>query len=202
MAQHRSRRRQVRRWVDIALLVAFIAFVAAGLAAIASGRYQVRPVLSGSMQPGLPIGGVVITERVPVSGLQVRDVVVFHRPGQPTELVVHRIISLTPGPSGPIIQTQGDANTVPDPWKVSLRGPTAYRAVFSLPLLGYGAAWAHGPNGRVTLMSIGLLLVAGAAAGSLVQLRRKNTTKAGPVVEPADDGASPVASSAALRTRL
>ena len=140
---------------------------------VLSGRYQVRPVLSGSMRPGLPVGGVVITERVPVSSLHVRDVVVLHRPDQPQELVVHRIISLTPGPSGLIVQTQGDANDVPDPWKVTLRGGTAYRAIYTVPLIGYAAVWAHNPDGRRTLMAIGLLMIVGAAAVVLIARRRR-----------------------------
>jgi signal peptidase I len=169
--QHSPRFRRARRWLDNALLLLMLGLAALGAAAVISGSYQVRPVLSGSMTPGLPIGGVVVTERVPVSELQVRDVIVFHRPDKPEELIVHRIIALTPGASGPVVQTQGDANYLPDPWKVSLRGSTAYRAVFSVPLVGYAAVWAHGPAGRETLMVVGALLIVGAAAGSLIRLR-------------------------------
>ena len=163
-----SRSRQVRRLIDSALMVVVIGLFGLGAAAVISGDYQIRPVLSGSMRPGLPVGGIVITERVPTSTLQVRDVVVFHRPDKPAELVVHRIIELNPSAAGPIVQTQGDANTVPDPWKVSLHGTTAYRAVFSLPLIGYAAVWAHNPTGRQTLTLVGMLLVVGAAIGAVI----------------------------------
>jgi signal peptidase I len=163
----------LRRLVRNAVIVLVLGLVGIGVAAILSGRYQVRPVLSGSMRPGLPVGGIVITKQVPISSLQVRDVVVFHRPDYPQELVVHRIISLTHGPGGIVIQTQGDANNAPDPWKVTLRGTTAYRAVYSLPMVGYIAVWMHNPSGRRTLLGIGLLLVAGAATGSILSRRRK-----------------------------
>ncbi len=165
---------QVRRWVDVALVAVLVALAGAGATAVISGRYQLRPVLSGSMRPGLPVGGIVVTERVPVSSLQVRDVVVFHSPDQPQELIVHRIISLTPGPSGLVVKTQGDANTIPDPWTVSLRGDTAYRAVYSLPLVGYVAVWAHGPAGRLALMITGLLIILAAAASGLIARRRSD----------------------------
>jgi len=144
--------------------------------AVATGRYQVRPVLSGSMEPGLPVGGIVIIERVPIADLQVRDVVVFHRPDRPDELVVHRIIALTQSANGPVIQTQGDANTIPDPWTVSLRGTAAYRATFTLPVIGYAAVWAHGPTGRAALNVVGLLLVLGAVAGGLFRRLRPATS--------------------------
>jgi signal peptidase I len=176
----------VRRWVDVALVAVLVALAGAGATAVISGRYQLRPVLSGSMRPGLPVGGIVVTERVPVSSLQVRDVVVFHSPDQPQELIVHRIISLTPGPSGLVVKTQGDANTIPDPWTVSLRGDTAYRAVYSLPLVGYVAVWAHGPAGRLALMITGLLIILAAAASGLIA-RRRSTSRS----PQRDDGSSP-----------
>jgi signal peptidase I len=153
-------------------MVVLVGLVAVGAAAVISGHYQLRPVLSGSMRPGLPVGGIVITKRVPVASLQVRDVVVFHSPDQPQELIVHRIISLAPGASGPVVKTQGDDNSAPDPWTVTLQGETAYRAVYSLPLLGYVAVWAHGPSGRQTLMVTGLLLLLATAVGGLTALNR------------------------------
>ena len=170
--QRGPRFRRTRRWLDNALLLLVLGLAGLGGAAVISGNYQVRPVLSGSMRPGLAIGGVVVTERVPTSELQVRDVVVFHRPDHPEELVVHRIIALTHDSTGTIVQTQGDANDAPDPWKVSLRGSTAYRAVFSVPLVGYAAVWAHGTTGRETLMIVGAFLIVGAAAGGVISLRQ------------------------------
>jgi signal peptidase I len=124
------------------------------------------------MVPLLPVGGVVVTERVPIASLRMGDVVVFHRPDRPAELVVHRIVALTPGVAGPVVRTKGDANEVPDPWQVSLRGTTAYRASFSVPVVGYVAVWVHGPAGRQTLRVVGLLLLVGAGVGSLARYTR------------------------------
>ena len=135
------------RVVRLTAYVAVLGLLAVAVAAVVTGRYQVRPILSGSMAPGLPVGGIVVTQRVPISDVQVRDVVVFHRPDRSDELITHRIISLTSSASGPVIQTQGDANTIPDPWKVTMRGDTAYRAAFTVPVIGYAAVWAHGPIG-------------------------------------------------------
>jgi signal peptidase I len=170
--KHGPRRRTVRRWVNSVLIAVLVGLVGIGVGELVSGRYQMRPVLSGSMRPGLPVGGIVITKRVPIESLRVRDVVVFHRPDQPQELVVHRIISLKNAPSGPVIQTQGDANDARDPWQVSLRGSTAYRASFSVPLVGYAAVWTHGPAGRQTLTIVGGLLILGACGYGLVERRR------------------------------
>jgi len=160
------------RVVRLTVYAIVIGVLVVAVAAVATGRYQVRPILSGSMAPGLPLGGVVITQRVPITDVQVRDVVVFHRPDRPDELIVHRITALTSSAIGPVIQTQGDANTIPDPWTVTMRGDTAYRAVFTLPVIGYAAVWVHGPTGRLVLTVLGLLLVLGAAVAGLVRRSR------------------------------
>ena len=159
--------------------------------AVIFGNYQVRPVLFGRMEPMLHVGGVVVTEPVPMSTVRVGDVVVFHRPDQPHELMAHRIIALTPGPTGPIVQTKGDADRIPGPWKVSLRGPTAFRAVFSVPLVGYVAVWAHSLTGRDTLILVGLLLIVGAAAGSVIHLRRSARGATPRTDQPAPDACLP-----------
>ena len=193
--RHSPRSHRARRWFDNALVVLVLGLFALGAAAVISGDYQVRPVLSGSMRPGLPVGGIVITERVPTSALQVRDVVVFHRPDKPAELIVHRIIDLTPSAAGPILQTQGDANNARDSWKVSLQGATAYRAVFALPLIGYVAVWAHGPTGHQMLTFVGLLLIVGAAIGAVVtRLLAKRASPSTDTDQPAPDAAAPTSS--------
>jgi signal peptidase len=199
-AVHSSGPSRTRRLLSNLALVVVLAMAGLGAAAVISGQYQIRPVLSGSMRPGLAVGGVVVTERVPIAALKVRDVVVFHRPDKPEELMVHRIIGLTQGASGPVVQTQGDANTAPDPWTVTLRGTTAYRAVFSVPLIGYVAVWVHGSTGSRVLMAIGLTLIAVAVLGGVRQ-RRRTASRARDAAssrasavdgEPAQDGSEPV----------
>ncbi len=161
-----------KRPVRAAVLASICVLVAMAAAALLSGQYQVRPVLSGSMRPGLPIGGLVVTQRVPTSSLQIRDVIVFHPPGRPDELVVHRIVAMESGPDGPVVKTQGDANSAPDPWRITLHGPNVYRAAFSVPLLGYVSVWMHSPTGRRVLIAVGLLLVVAAAIGRPRRFRR------------------------------
>jgi len=170
--KHSPRPYRAWRRLGSAVMTAVLGLAALAAAAVVSGHYQVRPVLSGSMVPLLPVGGVVVTERVPMSSVRVGDVVVFHRPDRPAELVVHRIVALTPGAGGPVVRTKGDANGGADPWRVTLRGTTAYRAAFAVPVVGYVAVWVHGPAGRETFLVLGLLLLVGAAVGGLLQVMR------------------------------
>jgi signal peptidase len=171
---HASRR--ARGWRSLALAAALAVAVGTLGTALLSGAYQVRPVLSGSMRPGLPVGGVVITRRVAVASLQDRDVVVFARPDQPQEQVVHRITALTREPGGAVLQTQGDANDAPDDWRIRT-GSTADRVVFALPLFGYAAVWTHSPAGRRTLLISGLLLLAGAGTSGALTRRHDRLSR-------------------------
>ncbi|MHB8325436.1 MAG: signal peptidase I [Candidatus Dormibacteria bacterium] len=125
--------------------------------AVLSGSWTVTPILSGSMRPGFPIGGVAVSERVPMRSLAVRDVILFKNPYHPDVEMVHRIIQLKVSRSGqPVIKTQGDANSVPDPWTVTLDGRYVYVVQYTLPLLGYPAVYT---NHGVDLMVAGVILL-------------------------------------------
>jgi signal peptidase I len=120
---------------------------------------MVTPVLSGSMRPGLAVGGVVISQRVPVDSLAVRDVIVFSDPYKPSEQIVHRIVRITKNKSGQLqFNTQGDANTVRDPWTITIRGNDVYRVRWSVPLLGYVANSYQRHRGYY-LLGAGIVLI-------------------------------------------
>lgn len=173
-ARAHERPRGVLRTLVLALLVA--GFIMAAVA-VGSGQWQVRPVLSGSMRPGFPIGGVVVTERVPLSSLRVGEVAVFHPPGSSSVTYVHRIISLRPSRGAVVVRTKGDANLYPDPWTLKLHGKWAYQARFALPLLGYPAVWVHSPAGKRILIVIAGTLLASWSGLVVVDLRRKRALK-------------------------
>jgi signal peptidase len=144
----------IRRVFSILWFV--LAFCGLGLAGyqVAIGQWHATPVLSGSMRPGLQPGDIVVTHRVPITDLRVRDVVVFRPPDKADHLTVHRIVKLTVKGPTTSITTWGDANTVADSTISSLKGTTAYRVERVVPLVGYPAIWLQ--NGQRGLMVIGL----------------------------------------------
>lgn len=143
--------------------------------AVGSGNWEIQPILSGSMRPGFPVGGVVVVQRVPMSALRVRDVALFHPPGEPQITYVHRIISLRHSPQGLIVRTQGDDNVFPDPWTLHLRGQWAYQARFTVPLIGYAAVWDHSRSGHEDLLlGVGVLLVVVALVVIVSERRRRH----------------------------
>ena len=151
--------RAVRTVISYVLVLAILG--AAGIAAVAlvRGTWMVTPVLSGSMRPGLSVGGVVISQRVPVDTLHVRDVIIFRDPFKPSEQIVHRIVKITKGAGGKLLfNTQGDANNVRDPWTLSIQGDYIYRARWSVPLIGY-IAIAYQNHRGFFLLGAGILLI-------------------------------------------
>jgi signal peptidase I len=149
----------VRTFVAYVLLLAVL--VAAGVCAFAlvQGTWMVTPVLSGSMRPGLAVGGAAISQRVAVDSLHVRDVIVFSDPNKPSEQIVHRIVRITKNSSGQLqFNTQGDANTVRDPWTITIRGNDVYRVRWSVPLLGYVANSYQNHRGDY-LLGVGIVLI-------------------------------------------
>jgi signal peptidase I len=144
---------------------------------------MVTPVLSGSMRPGLAVGGVVISQRVPVDSLAVRDVIVFADPYKPSEQIVHRIVRITKNKSGQLqFNTQGDANTVRDPWTITIRGNDVYRVRWSVPLLGYVANNYQNHRGDY-LLGAGIVLILIAVStvlGTRQGRRRRHSRRASP----------------------
>ncbi len=163
-----KRTRWLRRAVHAGILLVIAVLCSVGIVAVGTGDWQIRPILSGSMRPHFPIGGVLVTERVPSSSLRVGDIAVFHPPGEPAITYMHRIVWLEREGRSLLIRTKGDANSSDDPWTLQVRSPAAYEARYVLPYVGYAAVWVHSSGGRRDLV----ILAAGSFAVCLTALVR------------------------------
>lgn len=79
--------------------------------------FSVFQVQSGSMEPEIPIGGIVIVHRKKPSDLKIGDVISFYSNDTTIsgEVNTHRIIEIKDSDSGEkIFRTKGDANDAPD----------------------------------------------------------------------------------------
>jgi signal peptidase len=172
-----------KKFVAMVFVVAILAAAGVGAWALEQGTWSVNPVLSGSMRPGFTVGGVVISQRIPVRELAVRDVIVLHNPSNPSEEMVHRIVQMTKGPNGQLlIKTQGDANPVRDPWTLTIHGNSVYKVRWSLPLLGYAAVAYQNHRGFVLLVT-GFLLILVALS---IIIRQRRIAKAPPALDDAE----------------
>lgn len=93
-------------------------------------------VLTGSMQPGLPPGTLVVVKPASADEIGIGSVITYQlKSGEPT-VVTHRVVGVSSANGEAIFQTQGDANNAPDdPWvrEVQVRGKLWY----AVPGLGY-----------------------------------------------------------------
>jgi signal peptidase len=168
----------VRTGIWSLLAVVVLAAVGFAVFSVLSGAWTVTSILSGSMRPGFPVGGVAVAERMPMDRLAVGDVILFQNPYQPSVEMVHRVIQLKAGDSGqPVVKTKGDANPVADPWTVTLHGKDVYVVQFTLPLLGYPAVYT---NHGVDLMVGGVILLMVVVGTVVERERRGRRDEAGP----------------------
>jgi signal peptidase len=136
----------------VLLAVAYIALAHLG--------FRAQPVLSGSMEPALPVGSLAVVR--PVDGDDVRrgDVVTFGHPKLPGALVTHRVVGVTRRGGELLLRTKGDANARRDSWVVRSRSDLA-REVLDVPLLGYPLTWASGSGARRVAFAIFCLALLG-----------------------------------------
>ena len=107
--------------------------------------YERYVIISGSMEPTIPVGSVVYDEVVPVEDLEVGDVITFVPPAEygVDDPVTHRIVQIvvadetSSAPGALVFRTKGDANEDADPWRMVLDGPEQARVVHHVPYVGY-----------------------------------------------------------------
>jgi signal peptidase len=119
--------------------------------------HHLEEVVTGSMQPVIPIGSLVVTENLPAGQLQVGDIMVFPNPNDTKLTIVHRIVWLSHDQSGDVlVRTKGDYNALPDSWTIK-RSATADadRVIEILPGAGTAAGYLQtiGFAGLVLLMA-------------------------------------------------
>ncbi len=152
---------------------------------------NVTPLLvvrSGSMEPVLNIGDVIMIETVRPEDIHVGDVVVFWNPWY-GNLVVHRVAHKTE--EG--VYTRGDANAGIDPWSpVSYENIVGRWTGFKIPYwlgIGYLSLFLSGeiypPYGMMLLMGL-IALNIFFALRSLVR-RRRDLKEEEPVSSPGRD---------------
>ncbi|HLG70856.1 MAG TPA: signal peptidase I [Chloroflexota bacterium] len=113
--------------------------------------YKTYTVLSGSMEPAIHTGSMLVALPVPPESLKVGDVIVYNR-SDVSESVTHRIVQVNNDKGRPTFVTKGDANGAPDSWTVQYNGNTAGKVVMSVPFLGYAYNAVASPRGRIVFL--------------------------------------------------
>lgn len=166
-ASRNQRKGQILQVVGVLLMV----IVAAACLSLAIPKllgYDIYVVVSGSMEPNIPVGSIVLCKEVENAQLQTGDVIVFTDPDRGTTPITHRVVSNDPA-TGSII-TKGDANERED------TNPVTYNHVIGkvamhIPRMGYTAAALTSVLGKIVA---GLLLL---EAWLLIEIGRRSKAK-------------------------
>ena len=132
--------RRLVRWMCSGILGATVLAVSAILIGSHFG-WQFNTVLSGSMEPELNVGGLVVVRPVEPERVSVGDVVAF-RTSSSRVFVCHRVVAVDTTDRAPMFTTRGDANETSDPDPV-LATDLAGRVVAHVPYLGSVSLAAH-----------------------------------------------------------
>lgn len=84
---------------------------------VSIGGYSLFRVVTPSMEPTLPVGALLLAEEVPISEVQVDDIVVFRSKQSDMlgAIITHRVINVLESANGEIfLETKGDNNNYPD----------------------------------------------------------------------------------------
>ena len=120
--------------------------------------YKLYIVLSGSMEPELHTGSLVIVKPADPIKLAVNDIITFRSLDNIDALITHRIVAINSG-ENLSFATKGDANDVNDPQSV-LAANVVGKVSFSLPYVGYVLNFARSKMGLLLLVILpGVVLI-------------------------------------------
>lgn len=116
--------------------------------------YQEMAVLSGSMEPNIPVGAIVYVKEVPFEKIEDGDVITYQLSG--STCVTHRVVDVNKQEQ--TLLTKGDANNAVDNSPVSAEQVLG-KAYFTLPLIGYISIYAKTPIGIGVICGLLIIII-------------------------------------------
>jgi signal peptidase I len=159
-----------RTFVEIALTIgALLGVVIAGFTMVAAHN-GMRPLVvrSGSMEPTIRTGSMVLVKRLEAADIKVGDVLTVERPDHTR--VTHRVVAIEHNGVTALLTLKGDANEDPDPVPIPVQ--YAHRVVAQVPVIGRAMAWLATAPGGFFLGCVSTL-----AARHMLRLRRSEARR-------------------------
>ncbi|GAB7094958.1 hypothetical protein JCM30237_21110 [Halolamina litorea] len=135
-------------------------------------------VLSGSMEPSIGTGDVVIVADTPPERVATDDVIAFDRVAGDQKRTTHRVVEVVDRDGDRYFRTKGDANEEPDGRLVpadALIGTVR----FSIPEVGWLFSFANSDTGVLTFVAVPGFLLAASELWGLVTAARDDGTDGG-----------------------
>jgi signal peptidase len=119
--------------------------------------WQVDTVLSGSMEPAIPTGSILVSRTVASDSINVGDIITFSGSGK-GRFITHRVTAIE-RTNGIVFTTKGDANNAEDPYPVPAENVVG-KVLVHIPFLGFLFSFVKTPFGMIlTLVLPGLFII-------------------------------------------
>lgn len=140
--------------------------------------YSVFRVVTGSMEPTIPTGSVLLSRQTEIEDIAVGDIICFRAriPEIYNAIVTHRVVNAARGPAGEVyLETRGDANAVSDAYYVDADNLVGRVVWYSGRdnLLTNIAAFLSGQIGFLSCVVFPVMLLAGLIMHGAVKNLRK-----------------------------
>jgi signal peptidase len=132
------------------LIVWLIAIVVGLLLLPRVAGWRFDAVLTGSMEPVLNVGGVVVTRPVDIASIREGDIIAYHS-GE--LLITHRVVQVIPEDGATSFVTKGDATEEADSRPIPAENVVG-KVIFHVPYFGYLAAFIKTPLGLILTIAI------------------------------------------------
>ena len=146
--------------IILGLIVAFLAFV------FISPDYDLYIVRSGSMEPAINVGDMVLAGPVGTGGIK-PGVIISYEAGK--NLITHRVLSI----DGNTLITKGDANKEQDPNPVRL-SQVQSRYIFRIPYVGYVAGFLRTRPGWLLSIVLPSIVLVGFIVKDIIKEASRN----------------------------
>lgn len=121
-----------------------------------TGNIKVLTVLSGSMEPAIHTGSVVVVK--PSENYKIGDIITFGEMSKTKTPTTHRIYEIKVVGSQPVYITKGDANNAPDQKEIAGKDIIG-KVLFDVPYVGYAVDTAKKPWGFAAIIIVPALLI-------------------------------------------
>jgi len=136
------------------IFVAFIVLVAILLIVSVfpiTGNIKFLTVQSGSMEPAIKMGGVVMVK--PMNDYKIGDIITFGKITRTKSPTTHRIYDIKIEGGEPVYITKGDVNNAPDAREIK-RSDILGKVLVSVPYVGYAVDFAKKPMGFALIIIV------------------------------------------------
>jgi len=123
-----------------------------------SGNYKMMTVLSGSMEPAIKTGSIVVSKSF--NDYKIGEVITFKNDGGGDIPTTHRIVEMEVAKGVPIYTTKGDANNAADGKRI-YKKQIIGKVVLNIPFLGYAINFVKKPIGflLVIIIPAGIIII-------------------------------------------